>query len=134
MPQCEGDDAIYALAKELSAKDEDSHIVLFSRDKDLIQVVQAGYADEVYDPHRKSMMTIPNYPVVMLKALAGDSSDNILGVKGIGEKTAIKVINGEKALTESQKAEFERCLKVIDASLNPNLANNCEEIKKYIYN
>ena len=134
LPQCEGDDAIYALAKELSAKDEDSHIVLFSRDKDLIQVVQAGYADEVYDPHRKSMMTIPNYPVVMLKALAGDSSDNILGVKGIGEKTAIKVINGEKALTESQKAEFERCLKVIDASLNPNLANNCEEIKKYIYN
>ncbi|EFA73194.1 DNA polymerase A [Raphidiopsis brookii D9] len=38
--------------------------------------------------------------VVDFKALCGDTSDNIPGVKGIGEKTAVKLLNIYKSLTE----------------------------------
>jgi DNA polymerase-1 len=38
--------------------------------------------------------------VVDFKALCGDTSDNIPGVKGIGEKTAVKLLNSYKSLTE----------------------------------
>ena len=36
--------------------------------------------------------------MIDLKALMGDSSDNIPGVKGIGEKTALKLLQEYKSL------------------------------------
>lgn len=47
------------------------------------------------------------------KSLIGDKSDNISGIKGIGPKNAIKVLNGQRALTGEEREIFERNLSLI---------------------
>lgn len=90
IPQSEADDIIYVLAKQLSATKGTTTIV--SRDKDLIQIVQDGYADAVFDPVSKKPLVIPSYSIVDYKALVGDSSDGLKGVAGIGDKRARKML------------------------------------------
>ena len=97
----EADDIIGTLAKKVD-EEEDFIGTIISSDKDLLQLI----SDEVVVKLLKSsdyiMMTKEEFkktyevdPIRMidLKALMGDSSDNIPGVKGIGEKTAIKLLS-----------------------------------------
>jgi len=101
MPGFEADDVIGTLAKE--AEKEGYKVELFSGDKDLLQLVnkniklvtpRKGMSDlMVYD--EKAIIEKYNLKatqMVDLKALKGDSSDNIPGVKGIGEKTAVSLL------------------------------------------
>lgn len=132
IPQCEGDDALFVLCKYLRKKDPQSNIVVISRDKDLLQIVQKGYANTQYDPVKKSNITPPWYDVVKYKALVGDSSDNISGVKGIGQKAAIKIISGMKTLTEEQETQYQKCLKLVDATMNPNFEKNYSLVETLI--
>ena len=89
-PKTEADDLIHALAEVLH--DKDNEVIVVSRDKDLIQVVQHGFAEAIYDPTKKKNMAIPSYDIVLYKCLVGDTSDNIPGVKGIGPKKAIRAL------------------------------------------
>lgn len=132
IPQCEGDDALFVLCKYLKSKHPQDVITLISRDKDLLQIVQAGYAKEIYDPCKKKNIEIPSYDIVKFKALVGDSSDNIPGVRGVGSQGALKVLNGTKQLTESQKIEYKNCLRLVDARLNPNFENNYNLIEELL--
>ena len=97
----EADDIIGTLSKRVDNEDEFVATII-SSDKDLLQLI----SDEVVVKLLKSsdyiMMdkeefkkTYGTEPIRMidLKALMGDSSDNIPGVKGIGEKTAIKLLS-----------------------------------------
>lgn len=127
IPQTEADDVIFSLCKSL--KNDGNEVVICSRDRDMIQIVQCGYADGIWDNSKKSYVTIPQYNIVDFKALKGDSSDSIIGVKGIGDKTAIRILNGEKTLTESQIAEFELCKDIIDATRHPRFNENCEYLR-----
>ena len=72
-----------------------------SSDKDLLQLISDETVVKLLKPKDYIMMDkatfIQTYgfePIKMidLKALMGDASDNIPGVKGIGEKTAIKLL------------------------------------------
>lgn len=90
-PDCEGDDVIAYLAQGRYA---DRAKVIVSSDKDLYQLVDARTT--VYSLHRKTYVTpdvmFDEYRVSpqnfgLAKALCGDPSDNIDGVKGIGFKT-----------------------------------------------
>lgn len=128
----EADDTIYALSKCIKEKYKDANVVIVSRDNDLIQVVQAGFANNQYDPVKKRFLDIPPYSVVDFKALVGDPSDNIAGVKGIGKKTAINYITGLKQLNETQKKEFEKYKDMVDASRHPRLEENLFFIKEHI--
>ena len=94
----EADDllATYArLAREAGAK-----VTIVSADKDLMQLVGTGV--DIFDPMKQrsveSEQVVEKFgvapdKVVDVQALAGDSSDNVPGVRGIGIKTAAALIN-----------------------------------------
>lgn len=139
LPETEADDVIYVLAKELRSKYPTSYISVISRDHDMIQVVQAKYANEIYDPIKKKTMDIPWYSIVEYKSLVGDSSDNIPGVKGIGPKNAERIIaktlttsDIKSQLNEQQFKEYSKCKSIIDAKLHPRLKENSELIKCFL--
>ncbi len=94
----EADDLIGTIAKKTDIK-----TVIFTGDRDSFQLVdeqtevhftKRGITDvEILDQKSfKEKTGILPSQVVDLKALMGDSSDNIPGVKGVGEKTALTLI------------------------------------------
>ena len=95
----EADDIIGTIS---NAFDGDSYIV--SGDRDMLQLVsdkvtvlltKKGVTDvEVVNPETlKSIYNLTPYQVIEYKALRGDTSDNIPGVRGVGEKTAMDLLN-----------------------------------------
>ena len=104
------------------------NVIIISRDRDMIQVVQEGYADGIWDNVKKGYIDIPYYSIVDFKSIVGDKSDGVSGVPRIGEKGAIKVLTGLITLTEEQKKIFEECKDIIDIRRNPNLP----KIEEYI--
>ncbi|MBP7875739.1 hypothetical protein KA012_01960 [Candidatus Woesebacteria bacterium] len=78
--------------------------IIVTGDKDLLQLVDdkihvwlpgrgKGHLDQELDAEAvKVKMGVTPLQVIDLKALMGDSSDNIPGVKGVGPKTAIQLI------------------------------------------
>ena len=121
VPQCEADDAIFVLCKKLKEKKPNDKVIIISRDRDMIQVVQQGYADGIWDNVKKGYIDIPYYSIVDFKSIVGDRSDGVSGVPRIGEKGAIKVLTGLITLNEKQKQIFESCKDIIDIRRNPNL-------------
>jgi DNA polymerase I len=104
----EADDLIATYACEARRRGAD--VLIVSADKDLMQLVGPGVA--MYDPasgdagtkgareERKIGMEevreffgVPPEKVVEVQALAGDSTDNVPGARGIGLKTAAQLIN-----------------------------------------
>ena len=97
----EADDIIGTLAKMVDEEDEFIATIV-SSDKDLLQLISDEVVVKLLKQNDHIMMTKDEFrntyqvdPIRMidLKALMGDSSDNIPGVKGIGEKTAISLIS-----------------------------------------
>ncbi|HLR62991.1 MAG TPA: DNA polymerase I [Lentibacillus sp.] len=97
----EADDIIGTLSKQ--AQGENWDVTVISGDKDLLQLVsdkvtvnltKKGISDiEAYTPDfMQEKMSISPKQIIDLKALMGDSSDNIPGVPGVGEKTAAKLL------------------------------------------
>jgi len=96
-PGFEADDIIASCSKTESAKGNE--VIIFSADKDLFQLV--GENIYVYHPKLKDKMDnrdikdhfgVTPDQVVDFLSLTGDSSDNIPGVPGVGEKTALKLL------------------------------------------
>jgi len=93
----EADDLIAAYAKAALA--DGREVVIVSSDKDLLQLIRPGV--RMLDPIRYELMGadaaikkfgVPPEKVVDVQALAGDSTDNVPGVPGIGVKTAAELI------------------------------------------
>ena len=98
----EADDIIGTLANYID-KDLESNGLIVSSDKDLIQlisdkvemkVLKSGNDYILMDKEKFTEVYGLDNPALMidLKSLMGDPSDNIPGVKGIGEKTAISLL------------------------------------------
>lgn len=96
----EADDIIGTISSWCD-KDPEYEALIVSSDKDLLQLISDETVVKLLKPKDYIMMDkatfIQTYgfePIKMidLKALMGDASDNIPGVKGIGEKTAIKLL------------------------------------------
>lgn len=97
----EADDIIGTVAKK--AEESGFQVTIFSGDKDLLQLVTKNVAVVLT---KKGISTVERYDealvqetygllpeqLIDVKGLMGDSSDNIPGVPGIGEKTALKLI------------------------------------------
>ena len=98
----EADDVLGTLSQVASA--EGYTVKILSGDRDLFQlididkrisVLNIGQKDKIVEYHAdqvKERLGVLPTQVVDYKALCGDASDNIPGVRGIGEKTAIKLI------------------------------------------
>lgn len=95
----EADDIIGTFARKIASPEIDTLII--SSDKDLLQLVNENVRmkllkskDHIYIDSKNFKDYYPFDPVniIDLKALMGDSSDNIKGVQGVGEKTALKLL------------------------------------------
>ena len=93
----EADDLIATLVRR--AREEGYAVEIISGDKDLLPLVQDGV--DMWDPMKevrydpaaiREKYGLEPGELVEVRALAGDASDNIPGVPGIGEKTALKLI------------------------------------------
>lgn len=98
--QYEADDIIGTFARYCDEKEEWVGTII-SSDRDLLQLIshdvdmkllkQKDYIRYNYQSFEQDYGIIPER-MVDLKSLMGDASDNIPGVKGIGEKTALKLL------------------------------------------
>lgn len=89
----EADDILAAAAASLPARDD---VIIVSADKDLWQCLAANV--QCYNPATKKMQTLARFQAefhgidpcmwASVKALAGCTSDDIVGIDGIGDKTA----------------------------------------------
>jgi len=147
----EGDDIISYCVKN---RQENEKIVIVSSDKDLTQLICEDVI--VYNPRMKDFVTkdnsvekigITHENVVLEKVLCGDVSDNIKGVKGIGEQTLIKlfpqiktekmdlkaVIARSKELLEERKEAKKKPLKSLENIVN-GITDGCQGDKLYEIN
>jgi len=98
MENYEADDIVGTIAKDSVKKDVE--VIIVSGDKDLYQLVNDRVflfnpsQEILYDKEKvKEKIGVSPGQIVDFLALKGDSSDNIPGVPGIGEKTAKKLLN-----------------------------------------
>jgi len=98
LPNYEADDLIATYTEQILAKG--AKVTIVSSDKDLMQL----YREDVrlFDPMKNKFITpddivakfgVGPEKVIDVQSLAGDSSDNVPGVPGIGVKTAAELIN-----------------------------------------
>lgn len=100
----EADDVIGTLAKKLAHRD-DLKVGIFTSDRDMLQLVNGHIfllwprrgrgksgIDVMGEQEVIEKMKVRNDQIIDYKALCGDSSDNIPGVKGIGPKTAASLL------------------------------------------
>ncbi|WP_397539590.1 DNA polymerase I [Rummeliibacillus pycnus] len=130
----EADDIIGTLSKQA---DEQGHeVIIVSGDKDLTQlasdhttvyITRKGMTDiEHYTPaHINEKYGLTPHQIIDMKGLMGDSSDNIPGVPGVGEKTAIKLLTQFPTVEEV----YEHIDEVSGAKLKEKLVNNEEQAK-----
>ncbi|WP_135079749.1 DNA polymerase I [Terasakiella sp. SH-1] len=138
----EADDLIATYAKQASAMGADVTIV--SIDKDLMQLVDDNIC--MYDTMKNRIIKhdevvekfgVGPESVVDVQALAGDSSDNVPGVEGIGPKTAALLINEygdletllERAPEIKQKKRRERLIEQAEmARISKKLVTLCQDV------
>ena len=113
----EADDIIGTLAERFQNGDwkySGVKMLIVSGDKDLLQLVdtnvhlalpKGGFKNLVVYDREKTFKTFGFYPeqVVDFKAMVGDPSDNIPGIKGVGQKTAIELLAKYGSLDEIYK-------------------------------
>lgn len=106
----EADDIIGTYAKMIDETNNEGLII--SSDKDLLQLISKNVRVKLLKSHDYIMMDEEEFrntygldPIKMidLKGLMGDPSDNIPGVKGIGEKTALKLLQKYGTVEELYK-------------------------------
>ncbi|MDA7783900.1 DNA polymerase I [Candidatus Pelagibacter sp.] len=98
LPNYEADDLIATYVEQILAKG--AKVTIVSSDKDLMQLYRKGV--RIFDPMKNKFITSEDIvtkfgvgpeKVIDVQSLAGDSSDNVPGVPGIGVKTAAELIN-----------------------------------------
>ncbi|WP_050615363.1 5'-3' exonuclease [Bacillus testis] len=130
----EADDCIGTLARSQS---QDFQISILTGDQDFLQLIdpdisvillKKGYGN--YEVHNEETFFewkgITPRQMIDLKGMMGDSADNYPGVKGIGEKTAIKLLQQYQSvegilenldqLTKAQRTKFENSLEMLHMS------------------
>lgn len=125
----EGDDIAGNIAKKMEK--ENFKVLLFTSDKDYLQLIDENISVELIKKGLKNIkeMTPTSFyeewgfepiKIIDYKALCGDESDNIKGIKGIGDKTAKSLI--------IQYGDFENIIK--NANTNTKVGQNLIEYEE----
>jgi len=147
----EADDCIGTIARQLKDK-ENYEITVLTGDLDMLQLVEdhvqvaimrkgIGNYEIFSTDNFYELKGIQPYQIVDLKGMMGDAADNYPGVKGIGEKTGIKllqqygtiekILNNLEQLTPSMQKKFETNLDMLH--LSRKLAKiNCQVPLEYV--
>lgn len=124
----EADDCIGTLAREYSEANE---VLILTGDHDMLQLVDKGiqvaimkkgqgnYDVYTHENFREKKGIVPKQ-VIDMKALMGDSADNYPGVKGIGEKTALKLVQ-EYETIDNMLENIDRLPKGVQTKINANM-------------
>jgi len=129
----EADDIMGTFAAQADKKGYET--ILISSDKDLLQLVsentsvatlKKGLTNvEVFDPkHFRDVYNMTTDQFIDYKSLRGDPSDNLPGVRGVGEKTALLLIN--------EYGTLDNVYKNID-KIKPTTAKKLETDKELAY-
>lgn len=118
----ESDDIIASLCQNI---DEGDEYIIISADHDLYQLLSGNVS--MYSPSGNKRTTLQSFKQEygikpaewpLVKALAGCSSDKVEGIKGVGEKTAIKFLTGQlKETTKAYKSLVDNKEKVLERNL-----------------
>ena len=134
----EGDDIAGTVAK-MGAK-QNIETICFTSDKDYLQLIdehikvhllKKGLTDieEMTEVTLKEKMGLTPSQIIDFKGLMGDPSDNLKGIPGVGEKTAIKLIqehgNLENIIEAMKSDKSKLAAKIIE---NQDLGFLCKEI------
>ncbi len=112
LPNYEADDLIATYVDKILKKG--AKVTIVSSDKDLMQLYKKGV--RIFDPMKNKFITnedvfkkfgVDASKVIDVQSLAGDSSDNVPGVPGIGVKTAAELINKYGTLETLLKSAHE---------------------------
>ena len=112
LPNYEADDLIATYVDEILKKG--AKVTIVSSDKDLMQLYKKGV--RIFDPMKNKFISqeditnkfgVDASKVIDVQSLAGDSSDNVPGVPGIGVKTAAELINKYGTLEKLLKSAHE---------------------------
>lgn len=139
----EGDDIMSTIVKN---RLDNEKIVIVSSDRDLTQLISDNVI--IYNPRMKGFVTkdnsikmlgITHENIVLEKIICGDVSDNIKGIKGVGEQTLVKlfpeiktdktnleaIIRRSKELLEERKASKKKPLKSLENIVN-GITDGCQ--------
>ncbi len=112
LPNYEADDLIATYVDQILKKG--AKVTIISSDKDLMQLYKKGV--RIFDPMKNKFISdddvikkfgVDASKVIDVQSLAGDSSDNVPGVPGIGIKTAAELINKYGTLENLLKSSHE---------------------------
>ena len=134
----EADDVMGTLAAEATRRGIDT--VLVTRDKDARQLLSKHV--RLYDNRKDEYVTLEDFKettslepaqVIELMGLSGDTSDNIPGVPGVGEKTALNFIEKygslEETIAHADELPKAKCAKVKEFADQARLSRELVTIK-----
>ena len=143
----EADDVIGTLSKQaIAGLGEDREVIIVTGDRDALQLVEeekikvwmpappgkygANRGPSMFGEDAvKHKYDLSPKQLIDLKALMGDNSDDIPGIKGVGEKTAVKLVKefeNLEGIYEAVKKEREKVVAVVGERFAKMLENGKE--------
>jgi DNA polymerase-1 len=129
----EADDVIATLNRRFSQKG--FHVKIYTPDKDMLQLVGNGtrvinpITWEIFDSEAvRKKFGVPPHRVADFLTLVGDKIDNVPGIKGVGPKTAVKIIDKYGGI-ENILSEFENFKEEFPQADKETLENSYKLIK-----
>lgn len=141
IPQIDDDitEADDFIAHYVNNKGVNERIVIVTSDRDLCQLIQDNVVVYLLDKH--TFITMDNYHeyfnhdyrnVALIKTIAGDKSDTIKGIKGVGEKTLLEhfpylkereatlseILSDAEKIISERKTDKKTSLKALDNIVN----------------